>query len=240
MSLRSGILTVVAIGMTDMTLATRTIVTTSSRSSSTLIPNQDPKAVMPFVTTSGTASTTMSGTTKIPRAEIKVMMREGTVASARIVAGKCGNGNHELLHRYFVLHTCRCLPLPSFCSTYHYTPTTFLTIGTARMWSATTMSRARTMCAWIISAVGIGPVTHTTTAGIAASRASVKIAPTALGSVAMPNIIAAKHLAWRLPISAKPNAMCASARATIPMHPRKQFENAKPSVTTAAMILSVS
>ena len=92
------------------------------------------------------------------------------------------------------------------------------------------------MCASIISVVGPNPVTHTTTAGIAASRASVKIAPTAMGSVALTNMMTVKHLAWRPPISAKTNAMCASARA-IPASP---LTDAKPSEPTAAMILTVS
>ena len=105
------------------------------------------------------------------------------------------------------------------------------------MWSVTTMSRARTMCASIISVVGKDPVTPTTTAGIAASRASVKIAPTAMGSGALTNMIAVKQLAWRLPMSAKPNVTCASARAAIPTSPLK---DAKPSETTAATILTVS
>ena len=92
------------------------------------------------------------------------------------------------------------------------------------------------MCASIISVVGKDPATPTTTAGIAASRASVKIAPTAMGSVALTNMIAVKHLVWLLPMSAKPNVMCASARA-IPTLPLK---DAKPSETTAATILTVS
>mmetsp|Transcript_10640 Transcript_10640/g.25036 ORF Transcript_10640/g.25036 Transcript_10640/m.25036 type:complete len:226 (-) Transcript_10640:737-1414(-) len=191
--LRSGILTVVTGRMTGMTLVRQTIVTKFSRIFSTLTPNRDPKAAMPFVMTSGNVSTTMSGMTSTPKAEKKVMMREGTVASARIVA------------------------------------------GTARMWSVTTMSRARTMCASIISAVGKDPVIPTTTAGIAASRASVKIAPTTLGSIALTNMIAVKQLAWRLPMSAKPNVTCASARAAIPTSPLK---DAKPSETTAATILT--
>mmetsp|Transcript_135 Transcript_135/g.353 ORF Transcript_135/g.353 Transcript_135/m.353 type:complete len:229 (+) Transcript_135:917-1603(+) len=68
--------------------------------------------------------------------------------------------------------------------------------GTARMRSVTTMRRARTMNASVISAVGTDPATHTTIAGIAASRASVMIAPvTAMGLVALPNTIAVKNLA---------------------------------------------
>mmetsp|Transcript_10639 Transcript_10639/g.25033 ORF Transcript_10639/g.25033 Transcript_10639/m.25033 type:complete len:236 (-) Transcript_10639:512-1219(-) len=192
MSFRSGILTVVTGRMTGMTLVRQTIVTKFSRIFSTLTPNRDPKAAMPFVMTSGNVSTTMSGMTSTPKAEKKVMMREGTVASARIVA------------------------------------------GTARMWSVTTMSRARTMCASIISAVGKDPVIPTTTAGIAASRASVKIAPTTLGSIALTNMIAVKQLAWRPPISAKTNAMCASVKV-IRASPLKDV---KPSETTAATILT--
>ena len=92
------------------------------------------------------------------------------------------------------------------------------------------------MCASITSVVGKDPVTHTTTAGTAASRASVKIAPTAMASVALTNMIAVKQLAWRLPMSAKPNAMCASARA-IPASP---LTDAKPSETIAARTLTVS
>ena len=93
------------------------------------------------------------------------------------------------------------------------------------------------MCASIISVVGSVPATHTTIAGIAASRESVKIAPTAMGSGALTNMIAVKQLAWRPPMSAKPNVTCASARAAIPTSPLK---DAKPSETTAAMTLMVS
>lgn len=92
------------------------------------------------------------------------------------------------------------------------------------------------MCASIISVVGKDPVIPTTIAGIAASRASVKIAPTAMGSVALTNMIAVKNLVWRPPISAKTNAMCASVKV-IRASPLK---DAKPSETTAATILTVS
>ena len=103
--LRNGILTVVTVTATTGTkLAIGKIVTKFSRifSSRTLTPNRDPKAVMPFVMTSGTVSTTMSGTTKTPKAEKRVMMREGTVASASIVAGKCGNDYLQALPPLFV------------------------------------------------------------------------------------------------------------------------------------------
>lgn len=92
------------------------------------------------------------------------------------------------------------------------------------------------MCASIISVVGKDPVIPTTIAGIAASRASVKIAPTAMGSVALTNMIAVKNLVWRPPISAKTNAMCASVKV-IRASP---LTDAKPSETTAATILTVS
>ena len=102
--LRSGILTVVTVTTTGTKLATGKVVMKFSRifSTRTLTPNQDPRAVTLFVMTSGTVSTTMSGTTRTPKAAKKVMMREGTVASARIVAGKCGNDYLQALPPLFV------------------------------------------------------------------------------------------------------------------------------------------
>jgi len=125
-SSQSGIPVVVAGRMTGTTLARQTIVTISSWICSTLTsnrdPNQDPKAATLFVMTSGTVSTIMSGTTITPRAEKRVMMHEGIAASAKIVAGKCGNGHLQSCQQF----CSSCSPPSSFRSntkpfyTLHY------------------------------------------------------------------------------------------------------------------------